>query len=125
MDDGLDEYNIGKVGEPDNSENLWVVARDKDGTVQGGIKARSYYSWLFIDWLWVSPSARGAGIGSQLMNLAEATARERGCIGAYVDTFSFQAPKFYKSRGYEEFGRIEDFPPNHACIWLRKSLSQI
>lgn len=122
IDEGLDEYNSRSAG-PDQGRDLWVIARDGSGAVQGGVKARVFYSWLFIDWLWVSGSCRGAGIGRSLMDKAEAAARERGCVGAYVDTFSFQAPGFYRSRGYEEFGRIEGFPPGHACIWLRKDFS--
>jgi len=121
MDQGLDEYNDSKAG-GDNSQDLWVIARDSAGTVQGGVKAKTFYSWMFIDWLWVSKSAQGVGIGSLLMEKAEAVARERGCIGAYVDTFSFHAPDFYRSSGYEEFGRIEELPPGHACIWLRRHL---
>jgi GNAT superfamily N-acetyltransferase len=120
IDQGLDEYNFSKAG-PDNAEDLWVIARDGEGLVKGGVKARTFYAWMFIDWLWVSNSVRGAGVGSLLMDKAEAVARERGCIGAYVDTFSFQAPGFYRSRGYEEFGRIDGLPAGHACIWLRKT----
>jgi len=119
IDEGLDEYNFGKAG-PDNAEDLWVIARDDEGVVKGGVKARTFYAWMFTDWLWVSNSVRGTGVGSLLMDKAEAAARGRGCIGAYVDTFSFQAPDFYRSRGYEEFGRIEGLPAGHACIWLRK-----
>ncbi|WHA41726.1 GNAT family N-acetyltransferase [Agrobacterium larrymoorei] len=119
IDQGLDEYNFGKAG-PDNSQDLWVIARSPSGVAQGGIKAKTFYSWMFVDWLWVSSSIRGTRTGSILMDKAEAAARERGCIGAYVDTFTFQAPGFYQSRGYEEFGRIDGLPPGHACIWLRK-----
>jgi GNAT superfamily N-acetyltransferase len=122
LDDGLDTYNTGKTGGPSNAEDLWVIARDTNGATLGALKAKTFYSWIFIDLLWVSPSARGGGVGSLLMDQAEATARERGCIGAYVDTFSFQAPDFYRRRGYEEFGRLEQLPPGHACIWLRKGL---
>jgi hypothetical protein len=43
-------------------------------------------------------------------------------VGAYLYTFSFQAPHFYRRRGYEEFGRIDGLPPGHTCIWLKKSL---
>lgn len=120
IDHGLDEYNVARAG-PDNAEDLWVIARDDEGVVTGGVKARTFYAWMFVDWLWVSKAVRGAGVGMKLMDKAEAVARQRGCVGAYVDTFSFQAPGFYQTRGYEEFGRIDGFPVGHACIWLRKS----
>jgi hypothetical protein len=53
---------------------------------------------------------------------AEAAAREKGCRGAYLDTFTFQAPKFYDRHGYLEFGRLNDFPSGHARIWFWKAL---
>jgi N-acetylglutamate synthase-like GNAT family acetyltransferase len=53
---------------------------------------------------------------------AEAVARERGCTSIYLDTFSFQAPDFYKRLGFKEFGRLNDFPPGRTRIWLWKSL---
>ncbi len=119
IDEGLDAFNAERAG-PEHAEDLWVIAREDDGSLCGGLKGRSSYSWLFIDWLWVSASTRGKGIGGHLLAKAEEAARERGCLGAYVDTFSFQAPDFYRRNGYEEFGRIEGFPLGHACIWLKK-----
>lgn len=121
IDEGLDHYNASKAG-VDDARDLWIVARGDDGTAQGGLKGRTYYSWLFIDWLWVAPTRREEKLGTRLLQQAEQTARERGCVGVYVDTFSFQAPHFYERQGYHEFGRIEGLPPGHACIWLRKSL---
>lgn len=119
IDEGLDIFNASKAG-PDNAQDLWVMARSGAGDLLGGIKGRTFYGWLFIDWLWVSPAARGHGVGMQLLAKAEDAARSRQCIGAYVDTFSFQAPDFYRRNGYEEFGRIADLPLGHACIWLKK-----
>ena len=121
IDRGLDAFNDTKAGPP-NARDLWVMARGTGGSVQGGLKGRTYYGWLFIDWLWVSPACRGTGIGAGLLAAAEKEALRRGCIGAYVDTFNFQAPEFYVRQGYEEFGRIDDFPPGHACVWLKKRL---
>lgn len=117
--EGLDEYNIAKGG-PYNHQELWILARDDDGSVLGGLKGNTGYSWMFVDWLWVSPENRKGGLGSQLLAKAEAIARERGCLGAYLETFSFQAPEFYKRHGFQEFGRIDDYPPGHATIWLKK-----
>lgn len=118
---GLDEYNVGKAG-PYNTEDLWIVARDDAGRVEAGLKAKSEYSWLFVDWLWVDPGRRGTGLGAELLGKAEEIARERGCLGVYLETATFQAPGFYKRLGYQEVGRIEDFPPGHAMVWLKKVL---
>jgi GNAT superfamily N-acetyltransferase len=120
IDEGLDHYNASKAG-ADDARDLWIVARGEDGAVQGGLKGRTYYSWLFIDWLWVAPLRREEKLGMRLLQQAEQAARDRGCVGAYVDTFSFQAPRFYERQGYREFGRIEGLPPGHACVWLKKS----
>ncbi|OLP44425.1 GNAT family N-acetyltransferase [Rhizobium oryziradicis] len=120
IDNGLDIFNASKAG-PDNARDLWVMARESEGNLLGGLKGRTFYDWLFIDWLWVSPAARGQGLGAKLLAKAEQEAQQRKCVGAYVDTFSFQAPDFYLQKGYEEFGRIAGLPPGHFCIWLKKS----
>ncbi|BCH25737.1 GNAT family N-acetyltransferase [Mesorhizobium sp. L-8-3] len=119
--EGLDAYNAGEAG-PYGEEALWVVARDAAGAVQAGLKGKIEYSWLFVDWLWVSPARRRSGLGSRLLEKGEEVAREKGCIGAFLGSFTFQAPDFYKRQGYEEFGRLADFPPGHEMVWLKKSL---
>ena len=43
------------------------------------------------------------------MEMAEHAAREKGCVGIWLDTFDFQAPEFYKRHGYTAFGQVEDF----------------
>ena len=119
IDRGLDIFNETKAG-PLQASELWVIARDDDGVATAGLKARSYFGWMHIDWLWVSPEARGSGVGSALLGAAETEARERGCTGAHLETYSFQAPAFYEKHGYTRFGQVEDYPPGHACIWLKK-----
>jgi GNAT superfamily N-acetyltransferase len=118
---GLNGYSasLGIVG--DWSPH-WIIGRDAEGAVQAGIRFVVVFEWLFVNWLWVAEPHRKHGIGSQLMASAEAAARERHCRAAYLDTFTFQAPKFYARLGYREFGRLNDFPPGHARIWFWKSL---
>jgi len=39
--------------------------------------------------------------------MAEAEARKRGCSNATLNTFSFQAPEFYRKLGYRIVATIE------------------
>jgi hypothetical protein len=46
----------------------------------------------------------------------------RGCVGVWLDTFSFQARGFYEKLGYRVFGEVADYPPGHTRHFLKKSL---
>ena len=118
---GLHAYNQ-EMGGPYDREPVTVLARDAKGEVRGGLLGLTYWHWLFIDWLWLARDTRGQGLGTQLLDRAEAIARGRGCTDAYTDTFSFQAPGFWQRNGYEEFGRLDAMPSGHARIWFRKKL---
>ncbi|MBV9233691.1 MAG: GNAT family N-acetyltransferase, partial [Candidatus Eremiobacteraeota bacterium] len=87
-----------------------------------GAHGSTSWEWLFLDWLWVHESLRHLGIGSDLMERAELIARESGCRGVFLSTYSFQAPRFYQRLGYKEFGRLDDMPPGHSRIWFAKRL---
>lgn len=100
----------------------WIIGRDEGEVVQAGIRFVLAFEWLFVNWLWVADLYRKHGIGSQLMSEAEAAARKQGCRAAYLDTFTFQAPRFYERLGYREFGRLNDFPPGHSRVWFSKVL---
>ena len=67
-------------------------------------------------------SARGRGLGRTLMRQAEDVALRRGCHGAWLDTFSFQARGFYEKLGYTVFGSIDDYPPGHSRFFMKKVL---
>jgi GNAT superfamily N-acetyltransferase len=68
---------------------------DASGEVVGGLFGRKYYGWLFVELLFVPEQGRRQGLGSRMLAEAEAFARSKGCIGVWLDTFSFQAPDFY------------------------------
>jgi GNAT superfamily N-acetyltransferase len=60
--------------------------------------------------------------GSQLLNEIEQLAKEKGCRLICLDTFSFQAPGFYKKHGYKVFGVLEDHPKGFNQYFLEKRL---
>ena len=78
---------------------------------------------MFVELLFVPETLRGQGFGEKLMRQAEDLAREAGCTGIWLDTFSFQAPDFYKRLGYTEFGTLADYPPGFTRHYLHKPLS--
>ena len=57
------------------------------------------------------------------MRRAEALARERGCIGIWLNTFEFQARGFYEKLGFTRFGHIDDFPAGQTNHFMRKRLA--
>ncbi len=99
-----------------------VLALEERGAIRGGLVAETAWRWMYIRLLSVDDRLRGAGHGRALVERAEALARLRGCIGAWVDTYTFQSPGFYRKLGYDEFGRLEGYPPGQARIFLRKAL---
>ena len=63
------------------------------------------------------------GLARDLVLKAESIARERGCCGSWVDTFTFQAPDFYLRLGYEKFGELPRYPAGQSRLFLRKMFS--
>ncbi|KAA0972944.1 GNAT family N-acetyltransferase [Pseudomonas sp. ANT_H12B] len=117
----LRAYNASKAGAT-VPEPIALLVRDDSDEIVGGLYGRIFYQWLFIDLLAVPEQARGQGIGSKLMQMAEDLAREKECIGLWLDTFEFQAPEFYKKIGYSEIGHIVDYPPGHKHFFFQKRL---
>ena len=78
--------------------------------------------WLRVEVLWVDEAARGRGIGSRLLAEAEHLAREMGARNAALETFEWQAPRFYKKHGYEEVARIEGYANGFYLALMKKAL---
>ena len=96
---------------------------DSTDTVLGGLYGRTAYGWLFVELLFVPEPLRGQGIGASLMRRAEREALARGCHSAWLDTFSFQAPDFYRRLGYTVFGRLDGYPAPHSRFFMQKTLA--
>jgi GNAT superfamily N-acetyltransferase len=114
-------FNTSRV-EIDDYQPLTILLRDEQQTVIGGVIASTYWEWLYIDVLFVQEELRSQGYGAVLLDAAEQEAGNRGCLHAYLDTFSFQTPNFYINRGYHVFGELPNFPTGHTRYFLRKDL---
>lgn len=101
---------------------LGVFVRNADGVTLGGVTGHTNWGWLTIDGFWLPEVLRRGGLGGQILTAAENEARRRGCTRSRLYTYSFQAQGFYEKQGYTVFGVLNDYPPGHRQVWLRKDL---
>jgi GNAT superfamily N-acetyltransferase len=117
---GLIRYNNEKMGKQ-KYKRLAVSLREGD-TVVGGIVGEVWTAVLFIQLFWLEQRLRRKGFGAKLIKAIEDEARRFGATHSYVDTMSFQAPGFYRTCGYKEFGSIEGYPGGVTRHWFTKTL---
>jgi GNAT superfamily N-acetyltransferase len=121
--DRIYEFNSRKTGYFDG-ENFSATQRDESGTVLAGICGYTWGGCCFVVYLWVAEEHRGKGLGTAMLRVAEENATARGCSVVLLSSHSFQAPGFYRRRGYEEKASIEDHPVGHSNIFYAKRLVQ-
>ncbi len=122
IDEGLAQFNEEQAGYRDARTLAVLALQGDDEEVVGGLIGRTSMGLFFIDLIYLPPDLRGAGVGSQLLAMAENEARARKRSAAVLYTITFQAPDFYKQLGYQELGRIECAPPGHTRICMTKML---
>ncbi len=55
------------------------------------------------------------------MQKPEAEARKCGVRHVFLDSFTFQAPKFCAKLGYREVARLKEFPAGHDRVFMTKA----
>ena len=118
---GISHYNKQQAGDQ-KFQRLCFILHASDQEIVGGVIGELYWDWFHLDLMWVKEELRGRGYGSRLLERVEDEARRRGAKNIYLDTFSFQAPDFYKQHGYQVFGELQDFPPGYHRYFLTKRL---
>ena len=118
---GIDQYNRENAG-PENAKRICFVLRNAQDKIVGGVIGIVYWNWFSIDLMFIQEPFRGLGHGAQLLNLAEEEAKKMGVKHVHLDTFSFQAPDFYRKHGYLIFGELEHCPTGHKRIYMTKEL---
>lgn len=118
---GLIRYNRTQVG-PLRYTRKILTARDPKGRLLGGLILESYWLESYIELLWLSERTRGSGTGAKLIAQAEKIAKKRGSRLIWLNTYSFQAPRFYEKQGYKRFGGMRGSPKGHARHFYVKRL---
>lgn len=97
-----------------------IVRRSGEPVACGGIKPLK--NAAYIKRMWVSPSARGLGIGKRLLQALEDKARSLGYRTVCLETNKAltQAQQLYRSCGYREVAPFNDEP--YAHHWFEKRL---
>ena len=117
---GLIEENRAHLGEWDQRPlALLVHIRNR---LVGGLLAETARQLLFINYLWITTEYRRQGLGARLLAAAESEARRRDCQMAWLDTFDFQARRFYERCGYTVFGELAGLPNGHRRLFMSKRL---
>lgn len=120
---GFDSHTEQQAAPHYKRESVKWLAFDERGGIRAVLTADMLWDWMYIDQLWVSQEARGAGLGRRLMQLAEGFARLQGLQGLWLWTQSWQAEGFYRQLGYSEFTRFDNFPKGHSRIGFRKKVT--
>lgn len=127
LSQGIIDFNRQAVPDlqPNDAEvRFHVIATDDFDQIIGGLRASCYWNTLHIELLWLASSARGSGVGRQIIRSAEEFARDQGCEKALVETTSRQAkPSFYERNGYSHMATLSDRPKDHATHYLSKNLT--
>ncbi|VWB66529.1 N-acetyltransferase GCN5 [Burkholderia pseudomultivorans] len=118
----LGEFNDAVTGRADSAALDVYVTDPASGEVLGGLTGRTSLGLFFIDLFYLPDSLRGGGVGSRLLQTAEAEAKRRGCSRAVLYTISFQAPGFYRKQGYEVFGEVPCEPEGTSRVFMVKLL---
>lgn len=122
LEDRLYDFNVEQTGS-DDGKWLSIFVRNDTGEIVAGLHGWTWCGSCKIMSLWVRKDLRRQSYGTRLLAAAEQEALARGCSQILLDTFSFQAPLFYKKLGYEVIGEVESFPRRpHLEYHLKKTL---
>jgi predicted N-acetyltransferase YhbS len=107
LDEKLTEHNLSRL-KWDAPGEIFGLSFESEKEICAGLSFAVRGRWLHIRNLWVSEEHRSKGLGACLVRAVQKKCIEEGFEGVTVNTFSFQAPKFYERMGFVEDGRIPD-----------------
>lgn len=122
LEDRLYEFNMQATGHTDG-QLYGIFLRDANGAVIGGADGWTWGATCYVRHLYLPETMRGQGLGTKLMDLIEHEALARRCAMIVLESHDFQAPDFYRSRGFVATGSVEGYPRGHRNFTFVKRLS--
>lgn len=116
------EFNAAATGY-DDAECFSAACRGDGGSVEGGVCGYTWGGCCYVAYLWVAQAHRHRGLGGHLLDAVERHAAERQCRRVFLASHSFQAPEFYRRRGYVQLATVCHHPPGHASLHFGKQLA--
>jgi len=105
---GLHAFNQKEL--PRLEDNAFAIfVRDDSGCLVGGLTGSMFTSSAQIRFLWLAESLRHEGVGGQLIKRLVQQSKLNKIKQIAVDTYSFQAPRFYENNGFKEIARYKNY----------------
>ena len=102
-----------------NKINGDFIIYDKN-TIIGGALGQIIWGWYYLSDFYINEEYRNQGIGTQIIDKIEQFAKENNALGVRIDSWNFQAPKFYQKLGYKVWGKFKDCPPGTTHYYMFK-----
>lgn len=109
-------------GLSDTKQCFHFTVKDNAENIAAGVTAETKGLWLYIQYLWVSEGLRGQGLGRMLLEKAMEEGYKRGCRKAYLETYSWEAPDFYKKLGFEISDKLEGIYGQYDFFYFQRPI---
>ncbi len=105
----------------------FFVARKAGQVVGCGGYVLAPDRWAELKRVFVSPAARGAGVGRRIVSAIEHGAKGEGVVGLLLETGvrSDEAIRLYRRLGYAERGPFGAYGPDPLSVFMEKPLAGV
>jgi ribosomal protein S18 acetylase RimI-like enzyme len=98
-----------------NPDAVMLKYLTAEGTITGCVYLEKMQRGLYLGMLTVSPLQQASGIGKQLLAAAEEYAKEKKCLGIFMNVISVREEliSWYERHGYYKTGETKPLPADN------------
>jgi N-acetylglutamate synthase-like GNAT family acetyltransferase len=117
--DGIINFNSQILKE--KAAHFSIFAKENNQVIAGAL-IWEHSDALYIDVLWCDEGYRNKGIGTKIIAMINQVAIDKHVSKIFVDTYAFQAQKFYQKQGFYRIGIVPEYMLGHDRIFMRKDV---